>query len=87
MVPSSIALGTAVNSQLLRNGTGALNYFLGVCVQPTLPAGLSLTLNSTNGSVALLGTPTTSSALADYIIIAKGGVNYIGTMTLQLSVV
>jgi hypothetical protein len=84
--PSSIPLGVTVNSQLVRTGTGIVNYFLGICVQPTLPAGLSLALDSSNGYAALQGTPTATSPLTNYTIIAKGGVNYIGTMAFTLSV-
>lgn len=84
--PSVLTIGTSVTSNLLRANSGNLNYFIGACVQPTLPNGLSLNLNTSAGFVALEGTPTISSPLTDYTIIAKGGVNYIGRMTVQLSV-
>lgn len=84
--PSSIPLGATVNSQLVRAGTGIVNYFLGICVQPTLPDGLSLALDGTNGYATLQGTATATSPLTNYTIIAKGGVNYIGSMAFTLSV-
>ncbi|KAI9289207.1 hypothetical protein BC943DRAFT_316208 [Umbelopsis sp. AD052] len=84
--PSVLTLGTSVTSDLLRANSGNLNYFIGACIQPALPIGLNLNLNTTAGFVALEGTPTISAPLTEYTIIAKGGVNYIGRMTVQFSV-
>lgn len=84
--PSVLSVGSSITSSLLRANSGNLNYFIGACVQPTLPNGLNLNLSTSAGFVVLEGTPTTSSPLTEYTIIAKGGVNYIGRMTVQLSV-
>lgn len=85
-IPSSITAGSVISSELLRNGTGLVNYFVGACVQPALPDGLSLALDNSTGFVTLQGTPSVSSLPTNYTAIAKGGVNYIGTLNFTLSI-
>ncbi|KAG2183812.1 hypothetical protein INT43_006823 [Umbelopsis isabellina] len=78
--------GSVISSELLRNNTGQVNYFIGACVQPALPDGLSLALDNSTGFVTLAGTPSVSSLPVNYTVIAKGGVNYIGTLNFTLSI-